>query len=256
MITEKYGSDPSQEGDLFIPNEKPLAALCLFHGGFWSMPYGREQLTPVALDLARKGFMVWNIGYRRIGAGGGWPGTFDDVVSSISHLETLSKKYEQFDLSKIVVIGHSAGGQLAIWAGKRYGKMNNNTPGIKVNQVIGLAPVVDLKKTFKDKLGNNSVFHLLGGSPEDHPERYDSADPMKLFPLEVPQLVIHGNADEDLPVQWSRDYFNFAHAGGENIEYVEIDNGGHMDYLDPDSKAISILQEWLLRKYKRDTFIK
>ena len=248
MYTEKYGPDPAQEGDLFIPDQKPRAILCLFHGGFWTMPYGRDQLIPVARDLAHNDFIIWNIGCRRIGGGGGWPATFDDVVAAINHLRILSSKFGPFDLTKVVPMGHSAGGQLAIWAGKHY--RDRIDPSIRLDRIVGLAPVVDLTRTYDRQLGAHSVFHLLGGSPEEYPDRYASADPMKMMPLKVPQLLLHGNADEALPVEWSRDYVNAARTAGENIEYIEIENGGHMDYIDPNSKAIFILREWLVNTYK------
>lgn len=244
MITEKYGPHPSQEGDLFIPAQKPRAILCLFHGGFWTMPYGRDQLIPVARDLAQNGFVVWNIGYRRIGGGGGWPSTFDDVAAAINHLRILSSKFGPFDLTKVVPMGHSAGGQLAIWAGKHH--RDRIDPSIRLDRIVGLAPVVDLTRTYERQLGAHSVFHLLGGSPEEYPDRYASADPMKMMPLEVPQLLLHGNADEALPVEWPRAYVDAARAAGGTIDYFEIDNGGHMDYIIPDSQAVSVLIEQLL----------
>lgn len=251
-FTEKYGTDVFQEGDLYIPNKKPLAILCLYHGGFWLMPYGREQLTPIAIDLARKGFIVWNVEYRRIGAvGGGWHGTFDDVISSINHLKTLCRKYHHFDLTKVVVIGHSAGGQLAIWSGKQYENRSFTADMLQIrpNQIIGLAPVVNLEKAFKNKLGNNSVFQLLGGSPKDVPERYACTDPMRMVPLNTPQLLIHGSLDDELPIEWTRDYVRSTQVAGSDIEYIEINDGGHMDFVDPDSNSISILYNWLLCKY-------
>ena len=252
MYTEKYGLDPSQEGDLYIPNEKPIAVLCLFHGGFWRMPYDREQLTSVAIDLVQKGFAVWNVEYRRIGAeGGGWRGTLDDAVASVNHLRSLCSDYS-LSANKVVAIGHSAGGQLAIWLAKQYGKSNINGEPllIKLDQVIGLAPVINLAKAVSDQLGNNSVLHLLGGSPEDYPERYASCDPMRILPTGVPQLILHGSADDALPIQWTRDYVNAARMAGENTEYIEVTNGGHMDYVDPGSEAASVLVKWLVQKYK------
>lgn len=249
MYTDKYGSDPSQEGDLFIPNEKPLAVLCLFHGGFWRIPYGREQLTPVARNLVQKDFIVWNVGYRRIDSGGGWPATFEDVVASINHIKHLCHKYKISDLNKVVLIGHSAGGQLAIWAAHQNNKSGHETLQIKPDMIVGLAPVTDLLKAFNEKLGDNSVYHLLKGSPDDRPERYASCDPMQMEPLNVPQLIIHGTDDDALPIQWSRDYVEASNKAGAGTEIIEIENGGHMDFIDPNSKAVSVMCEFLVNRY-------
>lgn len=252
MFTEKYGSDPSQEGDLFLPQGKPLAMLCLFHGGFWLMPYGRDQMTEVAQNLARQGFAVWNVEYRRIGAeGGAWPGTFDDVIASINHIQYLYKTYQIPSDTKVVLIGHSAGGQLAIWAGKQneLDKAVHVTLQVKPDLIVGLAPVIDLTKTFKEQLGRQSVLHLLKGTPDDMPERYTLYDPAKFAPIRIPQLIIHGKDDDVLPVQWSRDYATLSQSAGAEIELIDIAGGGHMDFIDPDSEAIAVMTDFLIKRY-------
>ena len=109
MRTFQYGTDASQVGDLYLPSPPRPAVVCLLHGGFWRMPYSREEMTPIAEDLVRRGFAVWNLEYRRVGApGGGWPGTFEDVVAGIDHLATLAAEGADLDLDRIQVAGHSA----------------------------------------------------------------------------------------------------------------------------------------------------
>lgn len=254
MHTEKYGSDPSQEGDLFLPQGKPLATLCLFHGGFWLMPYGRDQMTEVAQNLARQGFAVWNIGYRRIGEeGGAWPGTFDDAIASINHLQRLCEQYQIPGDTKIVLIGHSAGGQLAIWTGKQndLDKSVHATLHVKPDLLVGLAPVIDLVKTFEEQLGRQSVLHLLKGTPDEIPERYALYDPMQFSPGRIPQLIVHGKGDDVLPVQWSRDYVERVGSAGSEIELIEISGGGHMDFIDSKSPAITALTDFLIKRYSK-----
>lgn len=237
---EKYGNDKFQEGDLYIPAQKPIAVICFFHGGFWQMPYDREQLTPISVDFAKKGFAVWNIEYRRIGAdGGGWRGTLDDATASINHLVLLKEKYNLLDLSKTIIAGHSAGGHLAIWCTKQV--------EVKPYAVAGLAPIIDLEKAFNTEAGNKSISALLNGTPSEHPERYALHSPIKMLPIGVRQLIIHGDQDEYLPVEWSRSYATYSRGAGDIIDYIEIGKGKHMDYLDPNSEAISRLQDWLIK---------
>ena len=237
---EKYGDNEFQEGDLYVPNQKPIAVICFFHGGFWRMPYGREQLTSISINFAKKGFAVWNIEYRRMGAdGGGWHGTLDDAITSINHLVLLKEKHQSLNLSKIIIAGHSAGGHLVFWCSKKL--------EIKPYALIGLAPIIDLEKAFIAEAGDNSVSALLQGSPSERPERYAMYSPIKMVPIGVRQLIIHGNQDEYLPVEWSRNYVTSSRDAGDNIDYIEIDGGGHMDYLDPYGEATSKLYEWILK---------
>ncbi len=125
MQTITYGACADQAGDLHLPqmrgdDPRRAAVVCLLHGGFWRMPHGRDQMNAVAGDLATRGFAVWNLGYRRVGApGGGWPGTFDDVVAGIDHLATLAADGVAIDPERVIVVGHSAGGQLALWCAHR-----------------------------------------------------------------------------------------------------------------------------------------
>ncbi|MBX7152344.1 alpha/beta hydrolase [bacterium] len=254
MFTEKYGSDLSQEGDFFIPDGKPLALFCLFHGGFWLMPYGRDQMTAVAQKLVQKGFAVWNVGYRRIGEkGGAWPGTFEDAVASINHVHHLFKTYRIPNDTKVVLIGHSAGGQLAIWAGKQneLDKPIHTALQIKSDLIVGLAPAIDLVKTFEERLGNQSVLHLLKGTPDEIPERYALYDPMQFTPIRIPQLVIHGKDDDVLSVQWSRNYVERMQSAGTSIELIEIAGGGHMDFIDPNSSAITAMTDFMIKRYSK-----
>ena len=142
MRTFHYGDSATQAGDLHLPEGDPRCVVCLLHGGFWKLPYGREQLTAVAQDLAARGHAAWNIGYRRVGEpGGGWPGALDDTVAAISHLARLSREGASLDLRHVVVAGHSAGGQLALLAGAA-GACSTVVP----LAAASLAGVVDLRR--------------------------------------------------------------------------------------------------------------
>jgi len=248
--TEKYGLEAFQEADLYLPTTKHPAVVCLLHGGFWRMPYGREQLVPMAKDLVSKGFAVWNIGYRRLGAnGGGWPGTFNDVILALNHLGSLVQSGIDLDLTRVIVAGHSAGGHLALWSAAQPRRNPSEIEVLTVKPVatIGLAPVIDLISTFDLGSGDNAVGELLGGSPKDISERYSVSSPQEMLPLGVPQLLVHGTQDDALPIEFARNYARSAHTAGDAIDFVELPDAGHMDYLDLNSEAYSVFYQWLAR---------
>jgi len=247
MRTYSYGSLVSQEGDLYLPHVSRSPVLCLLHGGFWRMPYGREELTAIAKDLAARGYTVWNVEYRRLGeTGGGWPGTLHDVASAIDHLATLVADGIQLDLNRVIVAGHSSGGHLALCNVARNKPANFSSP-VRVQPIAaaGLAAITDLARTFELNAGRGAVQEFLGGSPSQYPDRYAAASPIELLPLGVRQLIIHGVKDEVLPFDLSRNYVNAAQASGDCVEFVELPDAGHMDFLDPDSKAHLTLCKWL-----------
>jgi acetyl esterase/lipase len=245
--TFRYGLLANQECDLYLPDVSKPSVLCLLHGGFWRMPYSRTELTAVAKDLVVRGYAIWNVEYRRIGSpGGGWPGTLLDAVSAINFLATLVAHEIEIDLNRVVIIGHSAGGQLAlcIAAQNRSAKISLSNV-VHPFAVVGLAAVSDLAYASRISVGRSAVDEFLGGSPEQYPDRYVAASPIGLLPLGVKQLIIHGAKDEELPVGLSRSYAAAAQASGDFVEFVELPDAGHMDFVDPGSKAHAILCEWL-----------
>lgn len=246
--TCNYGASDSQVGDLYLPGPGMAPVVCLLHGGFWRMPYGREDMSAIAADLVSRGFAVWNIEYRRVGAaGGGWPGTMEDVATAIDHLAALAATGAALDLRRIAVVGHSAGGHLALCASARRAETDETFSPRKVFPlaVASLAGVVDLHATFALNSGNNAVGALLEGSPDAHPTRYAQVSPRSLIPLRARQLILHGTEDDALPVALSRAYVNAARQAGDSVDYVELPGMGHMEYLDPASEAHAALCRWL-----------
>jgi acetyl esterase/lipase len=208
----------------------------VLHGGYWRAKYSKRVMKAVCADLARRGFAAWNVEYRRLGGGqgGGWPATFDDVGAAIDHLATLEDP--RLDLAGgVTALGHSAGGQLALWAASREG------PRVPVTRVVAQAAVCNLA------VAGEPAWELLGGRPDEVPERYAAADPMRLVPLGVPTLLVHGAGDETVPVQRSRDYAAAARAAGDPVELVEPVPGGHRVHPDPRSEAWRVAAEWLAR---------
>jgi len=203
-------------------------------------------MSPVAEDLASRGFAVWNLEYRRLGApGGGWPGTLEDAAAGIEHLLELAAGGIALDLDRVVVIGHSAGGHLALWCGARRRPPGATPPRVRIAAAVGLAPISDLAQAYALRVGGAVVAELLGGPPAQVPDRCRAASPMELLPLGTPQLVLHGTADDAVPIELSRHYARGAAAAGDPVELVELTGSGHMDFLDPGSVAHAALCRWL-----------
>lgn len=247
VLTAGYGEDPAQAGDLYLPTGRRGPVVCLLHGGFWRMPHGRDQLDAIARDLAGRGFAVWNLGYRRVGApGGGFPGTLLAVDAGIDHLAVLAAWGAELDLSQLVVAGHSAGGHLALWAVARYRSgLAGVTAHIRPMAAAGLAPAADLAAIHSLGGGSGVVEAFLGGSPADVPSCYATASPRALLPLGVPQLVVHGEEDEALPVGLSGAYAAAAMAAGDPVEFRPLPCVGHMDLIDPAAAAYAEFLGWL-----------
>jgi acetyl esterase/lipase len=190
-------------------------------------------MKPVAVDLTRRGFAAWNVEYRQIGRGqgGGWPATFDDVAAAIEHLATLDDP--RLDVSAVTAIGHSAGGHLALWAAAR------KDARVPVRRVVAQAAVCDLAAA------GEPAHELMGGRPEEVPERYAAADPMRLVPLGVPTLLIHGVDDETVPVRRSRRYAEAARTAGDAVELLEPSPGRHRVHIDPRTEAWEAAARWV-----------
>lgn len=232
--TIAYGPDPQQFGELTRPVGESRGTVVVVHGGFWQSRYGLEYGRDIAADLGARGWTVWNIEYRRVGSGGGWPGTFDDVAAAVDHLAELD-----VDTDTLVAVGHSAGGHLAVWAAGR-AALPEGAPGhdprVVLTGVVAQAGVLDLATAQRTGVGSGAVEDLLGGTAEEQPERYRVADPIAVVPLGVPVLCVHSATDALVPISQSRAYVEAARAAGARAELVEV-AGDHFAVIDPTSPA-------------------
>ncbi len=227
-----YGRDENQFLDLRLPAGRgPHPVVLNLHGGFWRSRYDLGHAGELCAALTRKGVATCNLEYRRVGnAGGGWPGTFDDVQAGFRFLSTIAAA-QALDLARVVLIGHSAGGHLALWLAARLGAAK--TSGLR--GVVALAAVSDLQQAWELHLSNDAVVGLLGGTPKEVAEHYAEASPMEL-PIAVPQRLIHGAEDEIVPIAMSRAYVA-RKAPREDARLVEPPHCDHFDLIDPQSKA-------------------
>ena len=235
-----YGPEALQFGDLRLPSGPgPHPVVIVVHGGFWRAFYNLEYFGHVCAALTARGLATWNIEYRRIGnPGGAWSGTFLDVAAAADHLRVLAQDYP-LDLDRVIALGHSAGGHLALWLAGR-SRLPGESPLIQsiplpLRAAISLCGVADLHRAWELRLGDGVVRDLLGGTPEEYPERYAAASPAALLPLGVRQLLIHGEQDQAVPFHTIVEYVAAAGARGDDVTLLALPDTGHFEVVDPRS---------------------
>jgi acetyl esterase/lipase len=228
----EYGPGTQQVGRLYRPLGRSRGVVVVVHGGFWRAELDYSQAEPVARDLARADWTVWNLEYRRVGNGGGYPRTFDDVAAGLDALAGLD-----VDTSTVVALGHSAGGHLATWAASR-GRLDRWPEVVPVTHVIAAAGVLDLTGAARAGLGGGAAQALVGGGPDDlaYAGRYDRVDPMRLLPVDVPVHVVHSRGDGVIPFAQAAAYVRASRAAGVEASLVEY-TGSHSRPMQPRSRA-------------------
>ncbi len=245
-----YGNAPQQFGELRVPpGPGPHPVLILIHGGCWHRSYDLQYFSHLADALMREtGAATWNIEYRRLGdPGGGWPGTFLDVADATDHLRDLAERHH-LDLERVIAIGHSAGGQLALWLAARGQLPPGSAPyrphPLKLRGVIGLSAITDLSSYSRPTGGcHAAVGELLGGPPERQLVRYQQASPQALLPLGVPQWLIQGQEDPIVPVKSVLTYADAARDTGDKVVVTVVPGAGHFEPALPGTNAWPALLE-------------
>ena len=245
----QYGDGPSHFGDLWLPGDREAESdrrttIVFVHGGCWESEYSLDHAGYAAAALAREGYVVWVPEYRRLGDdGGGWPGTFADVGAAVDFLANLATSEPSIDAARVILSGHSAGGQLALWAASR--PSSSNSPRVETSRAplapigaVSLAGITDLA-TYSAGSGdcNAAVARLLGGPPAQQPDRYRVVIPIELLPIGVPLVLVHGELDPIVPITSMYAFAARAKAAGERIGVTAITGAGHFDVIAPQSFA-------------------
>ena len=223
-----YGGDGNQFVDLRLPKASGTHALAIvIHGGYWRAKYDLGYMGHLCAGLTAKGVATANVEYRRVGnAGGGWPATFADIRAAYQFLMQNARQH-QLDAQRVIVMGHSAGGQLALC-------LAAHETGVKA--AISLAGVVDLQRAYELHLSNDAVVEFLGGTPAEVADHYGEADPMRLT-IGARQWLVHGTADDVVPFALSKDYVSAKVKAKENARLGEIAGAGHFEVVDPRAGA-------------------
>ena len=256
-----YGTDKLQFGDLWLPRgggAQRAPVVVFVHGGWWKSAYDLAYGGFLCDALRRRGVAVWSVEYRRVGdAGGGWPGTFQDVAAGYDFLTELAARYP-LDLRRVVAVGHSAGGHLAFWLAGRHhvlagSPVEGPAPKVPLKGLLGLAGAVDLQLVI-DLAGDGTfahdrreVFQLMGGRAEEVPERYLAGDPGHLLPLSVPQHLLQGTADDQIPPELPGRWAERARRAGDRVAVTMIPGADHFAVVDPESRAWPVVEAAVLR---------
>jgi acetyl esterase/lipase len=239
-LVERYGQGGRQHGEWWLPPQsfagrRPLVVLV--HGGYWRSDYDLHLEDAVAGDLAGRGYLVWNIDYAP--SSDPWPATLVDAATAYD-AAFKGVHSSRIDRRRVAVVGHSAGGHLALWLASR-SRLPIGAPGATAHArpalVVAQSPVASLQSAAALNLGSGAVQALLGGSPSQVPARFSVADPMALAPSGVRTVLVHGPADDIVPISQSTDYLAVAREC--TLEQV---TGDHFVHLDPTSQACAVMR--------------
>ena len=252
-----YGSHPSQYVELTVPaGVGPFPVVVVVHGGFWSTSYGAELGRPLAADLVKRGYAAANLEYRRVGSsstagGGGWPATGLDVAAAVDALAVQGQQLAggRLNLTRVVGLGHSAGGQLAGWLAARPGlpvTAPGANPKVRLTGLVAQAGVMDLVGAARESTGGSAVPSYMGGSPDKLPTAYSQASPMARVPLHIPSVCVHGTSDTNVPIRQSERFVAAALQAGDTSELQRF-AGNHFDLITVGTPAWTLCTDAIAR---------
>ena len=254
-----YGPGASQFGELWLPKGGGShRVVVLIHGGCWQKDFTLDLMDQAADDLRQRGMAVWNIEYRRLGeSGGGYPGTFLDVGAAVDQLRQLAPRY-RLDLRHVVLVGHSSGGQLALWAAARHRLASSSAVftahPLPVAGVVTLAGIDDLRtyrRVGPEACGGAATIDaLIGAAARPKGDPFADTSPADLAPIGAPQAVISGDADLIVPPIFGADYAAKAAAAHDPARIVVIPGAGHFDLIDPQGPGWTTIQETIAKMAK------
>ena len=253
VLTEAYGPDPLQIGDLRMPKGRgPFPLAIIIHGGCFTKGFAtKTYMAPLASALADQGIATWNIEYRQVGdSGGGWPGTYLDWGAASDHVKQLASRYP-LDLDRIVAVGHSAGATAALWIAARSSlpptsEVRGGSP-LKLAAAVAIDGPVDLAEWIgadQQICGKPVVANLLGGKPQAVPDHFAQGSPIALLPIKVPQFLIVSTVLTDGE---ARQYRHAAQAAGDHVAITLLNDAGHFDMLAPGAKPWATVEHVIVR---------
>lgn len=237
-----YGDDPQQFGDLRLPaGAGPFPVAVLIHGGCWLAPYDLGHLAGLAAALTEAGVATWSLEYRRVGdPGGGYPGTFLDTAAGFEHLREVAARFP-LDLGRVVLVGHSAGGHLALWLAGRHrisrGEVLHRPVTVRPLGVVALAPVGDLAAAAALRVCGDAIPRLVGGTDWEFEKRLTWTSPARMLPLGVAQRLVLGDRDTVVPGSLGEAWVRAAAAAGDPVAAVTMAGAGHYELVTPGSAA-------------------
>jgi acetyl esterase/lipase len=245
----QYGADPLQFAELRFPaGNGPFPLLFVIHGGWWLSENDLNHIGHLCAKFTSLGVVTCSLEYRRIGdPDGGWPGTFLDVANATKYFKNALARNPRVDLKRAAAIGHSAGGHLALWLGAKHRVPKSSVLYTGQDQwliaTVSLTGIADLRSAWELGLGDHAVEKLIGGSPAQYPERFAEASPFELVPFGIKQFLIHGRSDDRVPVSQSQRFADKAKAAGDEATMITLDDIGHFELIDPESRAWGIVAQ-------------